>query len=139
MEILGMKGDVDKVWHALRFILEPDDTELVAWGTISLQRDEEWKMFLGIIRKSTTEHLWRGYRDRACNADGAETDLYGRSLFLRLVRMLTRGVQEGRSSVDYMLGALLYENLEAVGRILEQELSDARRRKELKIQVAEFA
>lgn len=119
--------------HALRFIFQPEVIQLLAWGTIRLKFNEEWKIFPGIIQKLSTKHMWRAYRDRASDADGAEADIYDRSVILRLVPMMTRVEQKSKSSVDYILGALVHENLETVGRIVDQEMGDVRRRKELEI------
>lgn len=80
--------------------------------------------------------MWHAYRYHACDASGVDADIYGRYAFLRLVRMLTRGDPKRRSSVVYMLGALVYENLGTVGRMVDQEVGDLQKRKQLKIQRA---
>lgn len=100
----GQKGDESGFRHVLRFIFQQDVPQLLAWGNISLKCEGKWEVFPGAIRKMSTEHMWRAYRDREIHGTDQDTDIYGRSVFLRIVRMLTRGEQKRRSSVEYLLG-----------------------------------
>lgn len=51
--------------------------------------------------------MWLTYRDCAADEDGDGIDIYGRSVLLRLVRVLTRREQKRQSSAHYKLGALV--------------------------------
>lgn len=78
----------------LRFIFEPDVSQLLAWVTIRIRCGAEWKMFPGIVRKKSIEHMWRAYRSRAEAEDNSDGQKFGRSVFIKLVRLITRGEQK---------------------------------------------
>lgn len=40
------------------------------------------------------------------------------------MRLVTRGEQKRRSLVDYIVGALVYDNLDCVRRMVDQEIAD---------------
>lgn len=50
--------------------------------------------------------------------------------------MLTRGEQTRRSSVEYMLGTLIYDNMETMDWIVDQEVADYEVKSMLKKQIA---
>lgn len=68
--------------------------------------------------------MWWAYRDRATNGEVEGKDIHRRSVLLCLLRLVTRGDQKRRSSLDYMLGALFHDNLSCVRRMVYQEVAD---------------
>lgn len=83
----------------------------------------------------TTEHMWRAYSGRVTRDGGLAQDIDGRRIFLKLVGMFTRGEQKRRSSVDYMLGALIYDNVDNVTRLVENEVIEDGTKRKLKRQL----
>lgn len=77
-----------------------------------------------MLRKCNVEVLWRRYQsENPLSADGT-SPIFGRSHFTRLARMMTRSERKRKSSIDYMLGALVYDNsiMEAVFRRVRKEI-----------------
>lgn len=89
------KSDDSKIQHVWRFIFQPDVTQLLAWGTIRIRSGGGWSLFTDIVRKMSTEHMRRAYRGRALGDEDGEKDIYGRTIFLKLVSMITRGERNG--------------------------------------------
>lgn len=93
------REDDSKISHVFWYIFSPDVTQLLAWRTIRLKVGSTWKVFPGVVHKISRDHMWRDYMDRALQVDGASRDIYGRSVFQRLVRMITRGELKRKCSV----------------------------------------
>lgn len=68
--------------------------------------------------------MWRSYSDRTSQAIGIDRDIYGRSDFIGIVHILIRGEKKRRISADYILDALVYDNLETVQHIVDQKVTD---------------
>lgn len=71
------KGDDSKIRYVLKYIFQPEATQLLVWETIRLNCGNYWKAFSGIVRRLSMEHMWIDYRDRAGLREGAGRDICG--------------------------------------------------------------
>ena len=114
--------------EALRFIFLPENVQLLSWGTKRMRVGDKWVEFPAVLRKATTEKLFRDYTSH--NSGGAGRDnqsenvlLLGRSSFIDIAEALTRGQQKRKAAVDYVLGTLVYENVRQAREIVSGEVS----------------
>lgn len=76
------------------------------------------------------KRLWRRYRDAVLERDGKTDNIPDRTVFINLVNHFTRTERKRKSCVEYVLTALVYDNVANISHIVEGEVqSGAEKRK----------
>lgn len=68
------KGDDEKIRHVIKYMIQPEATQLLAWRTIRLYFGADWKVFPGIVHRVSVEDIRRYYRERPGIQKGARRD-----------------------------------------------------------------
>lgn len=122
--------EVEVVTDAVKFMLDANNVQLMAWGTIRLEIDGRTVRFPQLVRTVTLERIWQAYNAK----DGRECES-GRKLkrttFISILRKITTADTKQRACVDYKLHALVYENASTLKRIIEDTVPVEKTRKEL--------
>lgn len=117
--------------ETVRYILQGNNVQLLSWGTRRLFIHGERRQFPLFVRKVGIEVLWRFYaKDKA----GFPTIVkkVGRTLFCEIVSELTKGDVKQRACVDCKLHNLVYENSDIIKRIIDNNVRDIKKRKQLR-------
>lgn len=87
----------------------------------------EWKRFPAVLRKLSTEKMFREYLSltRGDEAPG----ILGRTIFVSLVNTFTRGEQKRKAAVDYVFGTLLYDRTKTAREMVVNEVQDVEARR----------
>lgn len=114
----------------LEFLLRPENLRLTSNGAKRIRQGTKWSYFPDFLRRMACEHMFRNYVmyvDRRLGPSGATI---GRTTFLRIIQVLTRGEQYRNLAVDRFTSVLVRGNLETVRRIIRTEIQDADRQAE---------
>lgn len=81
--------------------------QLISWGSIRIRWDGDWLPFSGIVRKMSTEHMWRRHRAAALDRDGNTDNVLARTVFTIVVNAFTRAERKRKSCIEYVLAELV--------------------------------
>lgn len=122
--VIGRVGD-DIIRSALDFIFRHDNVQLISWGTKRIRRGACVVEFPAVLHLKSQVQIFRDYETFVwANSDSGEQRVLGRTRFLNLVNMFTKGQLERKSSVDYVIGVLLYDNYTTLETIIKKEVHD---------------
>lgn len=121
----------DKLKYTLRFIFMSTNVQLMAWGTRRIKCNGEYKRFPLMMRKMSTEAMWRRYAvDSTMFPEGVSK--VKRTVFIDIVNTLTKADINQRACIDYKLHGLVYENVNILRRIIEEQVGESEKRRQLK-------
>lgn len=115
----------EDIREALLFIFNPQNVQLLSWGSKSVKVDGKWTTLPAVMRRKTMEHMFRDYKIFIENKESRGEIIskpLGRSAFLEICDSVTRGMQKRKAAVDYVLGALAYDNLRVALNVVKGEL-----------------
>lgn len=126
--------------ETVRYILQGNNVQLLSWGTRKMFVNGQRRQFPVLVRRSSVDVMWRNYaRERSRFPSGVKK--VRRTVFCDIASKLTRGDTKQRACIDYKLHALVYQNINTLGRIIENHVRECDKRKELKTKmkgVSEF-
>lgn len=120
----------DEIRDALRFIFNLQNVQLLSWGSKSVRLDQKLVTLPAVVRRKTTERLFRDYKAFSHNKVIGSTENpkpLGRSAFLQICESVTRRMQKRKSTVDYILGSLVYDNQRVARSVIKEVLYGSER------------
>ena len=107
------------IHHLVRFIFRPDNAQLMSWCTVRLKLKGVYHRFPVVRRKGTIEILYEKYNLELGLRSGVAR--VGRTVFIQIASKLTCGQVKERESIDYYQHALVFENMNNVMSMVENE------------------
>lgn len=113
------------VREALRFIFRSDNSQMLSWGTISIKHSSGVVVFPSVFCRNSQHQLYHDYvyyNSALSVVEGNPT--VECTIFQQMAVFLTRAQHKRKSSIYYMLGGLVYENVANIDRLVYKEVSD---------------
>lgn len=115
----------------LEFLLRPENLWLSSNGAKRIRQGTKWSYFPAFLRRTACEHMFRNYVMYVDEKLGPSGATIGRTTFLRIIQVLTRGEQYRNLAVDRFMSVLVRGNLDTVRRIIRIEVRDTNCQAEL--------
>ena len=118
----------------LRFIFSLANIPLLLWSTKRMKVDGKFVDFPSVLRLKTAAKMYRDYKKMfqatpsAIEDNNSSTEIcISRTTFFDIVMEVTNGQQKRKSAVDYVLGALVYDNINVARDIVAKEVQTTER------------
>lgn len=111
----------ENIRETLKYVLQANNVQLMAWGTRRIRVNGEHKRFLLLVRKTCIHKMWLQCKaGKNILPDGMKK--LKRTLFANIVSALTKGYLKQCAYIYYKLHALVYENSCTIMRIIEDHV-----------------
>jgi hypothetical protein len=108
---LGFKNK--SILHAVNFILDDSNVQLVSWGTNKIISDGHDMDFRRLVVKEVVERLSMMYAEYYPD----KHDWIGSTSFKKIAKATTCTDQKAKTAVDYVSGMFLYNNFDMLRKI----------------------
>lgn len=116
--------DDDVLRVVLEFLLSPENLRLTSHGAKRVRHGQKWLYLPAFIRRMPCEQMFRKYVMYVDERFGSNGTTIGRTTFLRIIQMLTRGEQYRNPSIDCYTSVLVRGNINTVRRIIQNEVEN---------------
>ena len=114
-------SDVE-IKKCVQFIFRSDNTQNLSWGTRRVRCNGKYEKIPCVLRKMSIISLWRKYNNEP--EDSYVVRKVGRTMFCDIVKTLTKTEVRQKACIDYILCALVYDNVEVCQNIIDGMVSD---------------
>ena len=130
----------------VRFIYHGNNCQVLSWGSRRVQCNGRFYVLPNVLRKFSGQQMWARYDQHrrklleTLKKEKEETEdeirrvllkrkmerirPIGRTTFCEIVSSLTGAKDKRKSSVDYILDTLVYDNIKTLIRLVEEEVTD---------------
>ena len=106
--------------EVVKFVFRSDNAQMLSWETKKIKFGKTDLTLPAILRKLPVEVLYKTYFGEYYEHN--KRSYLGRTTFIKIIRLLTKGEVKQKSCIDYMLSTLVHENFKVVREILKREL-----------------
>lgn len=84
----------------LWFVFREENTQLLSWGSIRVPLNGDFVIFPGILRRTSSEQLWRRYKAQCRSGSGSGDRLLGRTVFTKIFHTFIRSERKRNTGLN---------------------------------------
>lgn len=124
----------ESILECVRHIYQPSNRQFLAYGSKEVRLEDGSVQTIPKVRRTKSrKQVCREYLDM--KKEQCEPRAVSRASFMRIIRVITSGQTTMKSSVDYCMGILLFENIRSVQHIVSKRVQDVETKTRLENQL----